>query len=980
MTGSNTRRGTRLGQGLVRFRFDGRDYTGQEGDTAASALLASGVSAFGRSVKYRRLRGLLAAGPEDPNALLTVGVAPAVIPNVPAAQLRLRDGLVLRSQNRWPSLRWDVASALQVGGGFLGAGFYYKTFMWPSWPAYESLIRALAGLGEAPGACELPQATVEYLSCDVLVAGAGPAGLTAALAAARAGGRVVIVEREPVAGGELEFETATIDGKSAPDWIADARHELDARGARMLLETTFVGGSSNLHVAHRQAGGILGAEEVYKIRSRVLVLALGAIERPIVFVDNDRPGVMLVGAAERISARYGALNGRTAVLFANHDRVYAAALRLLDGGIRIKAIIDSRASSGDSDHTRTCRARLQAAGIECMTGHVVLAAQGRGAVRAAVVAPIADTRSRRVIACDFILVSGGWSPAIHPGVREGGEQQHAAAPCPLVADAQSVGRVIVGAARATFELPAIFEQTAVIGAEAARSLGLAWHTGRVFASDGDAAPRLEPCWRSPCSIADERRQFVDLQNDVTVADLRAALAEGFADIEHVKRYTTLGVGTEQGRTSGMVAADILAELKGQAVGDVGLSRARPPYHPTTLQALAGLRVGASLRVTRRTALHAWHAANGGVLDPMGLWLRPRYYRSNGADAFTAAVTEARRVRATGGIVDGSTLGKIEIAGPDAAAFLDTLYLRRASTIKTGRAKYMVNLREDGIVLDDGLVLRLEADRFIATTSSSHGGHMVSHMEFHRVTVSAALRVTITDVTDAWAVIAVAGPTSRNALVSVLGAAWRESIEQLQHMQFARGAFDGLELTVLRASFSGELAYELHIRPAGAMRLWEALTDSGLAPYGIDALDILRLEKGYLAGSEINGETTPFDLNMEGCTTMPGPCLGMELLQRPGFHEQSRPRLVGVRAEDGKSRFLAGAQLTVDAQATRPCGYVTSSAFSPALEQWIGLALVARSLATDGTTLVARDPLRERAARVRIGAPVHVDPDGVRMKS
>ena len=979
MTAASTRRGSRLGSALVRFTFDGREYVGRDGDTAASALLAAGVQSFGRSMKYRRLRGVMAAGPEEPNALLTVGVRPSVVPNVPASTLCIRDGLVLRSQNRWPSLRWDAASLLQAGGGFFGAGFYYKTFMWPSWRAWETPIRSLAGLGEAPGGNDLPDARIEHSNCDVLVAGGGAAGLAAAMAAARSGARVTVLEREPALGGELEFEGARIDGRDAPEWIRDACGELERHGARILTGTALIGGTNGQHVAHSEPGGLAGAATVFKIRPRAFVMTLGAVERPIAFVDNDRPGVMLLGAAERFSAGYGALAGRSAVVFACHDRAYLAAVRLLERGVAIRAVVDSR-DSGSVTSAAEVRERLALAGVQCLAGHVVAAALGRTAVRAAKVIARNGSGPRREIACEFIFVSGGWTPAVHPGLQAGGERGFDAAAGAFVVAGQPQGRHIAGASRGNFRLASVLHDGHAAGLAAARSLGYQRDIGAAPAGDGDPEPCLQPCWRAPCAVADEKRQFVDPQNDVTVADLRASLHEGFIDIEHVKRYTALGFGTEQGRIGGTLGAAILAELRGEPLASVGISRPRPPYQPFTLKSLAGLRVGPALRVARRTPLHDWHAGHGAVLDPMGLWMRPRYYRANGSDAASAAVVEARRVRESGGILDGSTLGKIEVAGPDAPAFLDGMYLTRASTLKPGRAKYMVNLREDGMVLDDGLALRLGPDRYIVTTSSSHSEHMLSHFEHYRDLECGHRRVVLTDVTDAWAVIAVAGPRSRDALRSVLGEPWQPALEGQKHMDVSCGSYRGHSLTLMRAGFSGELAYELHVRPAVAAQLWQALVDAGLPPYGLDALDILRVEKGYLTTSEINGETTPYDLNMQALMPAGHDCVGRALLDRPAFHEASRPRLVGLRAADGREVFLGGAQLTVDAVATRPCGYITSAVFSPALGETIGLALVARALAEEGRTLVARDPLRGRATRVRVCAPVHFDPQGLRMKS
>jgi len=973
--------GLRLQAEPVRFTFDGRHYTGYRGDTAASALLANGVRLLGRSVKYRRPRGLLAAGPEEPNALFTVGAMPSVIPNVPAPQLILRDGLILRSQNRWPSLRHDVGSVLEACAGFLGAGFYYKTFIWPSWRCYESLIRNLAGLGEAPRAASLGTPSVEQLSCDVLIGGGGPAGLAAALAAARCGARVVLCEREPMLGGELEFEGARIGGQSAVTWLGTVRAELAERGARLLTETVIVGGSGRLVIAHGESGGPAGRSAVYRIRPSRFVIAMGAIERPIAFIDNDRPGVMLLGAAERLLARYGVAAGERPLLFGNHDRLYAAAARLQGAGIRVRAVIDTRDETAidQTRATQAVRQKLIHAGIECLAGHTLLGAEG-GSVRGARIAALASTTSESRIDCDTILVSGGWTPAIQAGVSEAGVRRYAEPIAAFVADRQPDWRLTAGAASGLFELSQVIADGFAAGERAASAAGANGNAGAPPEAHGDAAPGLVPFWRSPATLEEEKRQFVDFQNDVTVADLRQALGEGFIDIEHLKRYTTLGVGTEQGRTSSDLAAAIVAELRGLRPADVGTSRTRAPYHPVTLASLAGWRVGENLRALRRSALHLWHQTHAGVLEPAEYWMRPRFYRTQGADAFSAGIAEAARVRAHGGILDASTLGKIELAGPDAARFLDQLYLTKASTVKMGRGKYMVNLREDGMVLDDGLILRLAADRYLATTGSTHAQHMLSHFEYYRDTQWSGAAVALTDVTEAWSVIVVAGPASRDTLRAVLGKLWRPEIDRLTYMDFSSGRWQDGELRVLRASFSGELAFELHCRPVIAVSLWQALVDAGLPPYGLEALDILRIEKGYPASSEMNGQTTPLDLGMDALVRANNACLGRPLLDRPAFHEPSRPRLVGLRATDGKATIRGGAQITTESAPSHSLGHITSSAFSPAVGEWIALALVARSHAVEGATLMARDPLRGQNVQVRVTALPHYDPKNERMKS
>jgi sarcosine oxidase subunit alpha len=428
----------------------------------------------------------------------------------------------------------------------------------------------------------------------------------------------------------------------------------------------------------------------------------------------------------------------------------------------------------------------------------------------------------------------------------------------------------------------------------------------------------------------------------------------------------------------VLGAAILAELSQRSQATVGVSRTRAPFQPATLATLCGDRRGMALRPVRRTPLHDWHAGHGAELEPMGLWMRPRFYRQNGSDAFKAGIHEAARVRAHGGIVDGSTLGKIEVCGTDAAAFLDRIYLTKASRLRNGRSKYMALLREDGMVLDDGIVLRLADDRFVATVSSGHAGHVLSHMEFWRDLEFADRHVTLTDVTEAWSVIVVAGPQSSDALRRTLGVEWQAPLANLTHMDFARGQWRERELRVLRASFSGERAFELHCRPANAIPLWEALVAAGLMPYGLEAMDVLRVEKGYLVSAEMNGQTTPQDLGLDGMLKLGNACVGRELLERPGLLDPQRPRLVGLRAADGKSIFHAGAQLTLPEEQRRACGHVTSAVYSPALGQWIALGLVSRQMAV-GAELIARDPVRERETLVRVVMPVHLDPAGERMK-
>ncbi len=963
-----------------RFTFDRQSLRGFAGDTLASALLANGVHLIGRSTKCRRPRGIFTAGPEEPNALGTLDPGDRQIPNVPLTVAPLADGLVFASQNRWPSLRFDLSSIAGVAGARFGAGFYYKTFMWPAWRWYEPLIRGLAGLGCAPkiGVDRPPRE--RHLDCDVLVVGGGAAGLSAARAAASRGAKVVLCEQDSSLGGELQFETATIDGRASSRWLIDSERELRVAGVELLTGTAVVGCYDDLLLALCQPAGYPGeADELLHIRAAARVLATGATERAIAFAGNDRPGVMLLGAVERFAARFAVRAGNEAVLFANHDRVYCAAQRLREAGIRIAAIVDPRARP-----ELAVLEELERGGVRICNEQVVEQVLGGHRVSGVIVRHRDGVGTPTRISCDVLGASGGWTPALQLATQSGLAQRYDAQLGAFIPVSESATVIPAGAARGKLELAAALADGTAAGAVAATAAGRdAAPAERPALVSADPAPAVMPFWR--VVGGDEKRQFVDLQNDVTVSDLRQAVAEGFREIEHVKRYTALGVGTDQGKTSGLPGAAILAEFLGKPLAEVGVSRPRPPTRPIPLGVLAGFRgAPGTVRPVRHTPLQADHVADGALMEPAGLWLRPRYYRDHGESLAAAAEFEAQRVRAAGGLFDASTLGKIEVAGPDAAAFLDRIYLARPSGIGIGRARYCVMLREDGMVLDDGLVLRLAAQHFLLTTSTHAAAAVLSHLEYHAACSAAELAVSCTDVTDAWAVIVVAGPRTRQLLRKVLPPAqWREPLEQLRHMDFHCGKWQSRPLRLLRASFSGELAYELHCAADAAPPLWRALrrhgAPDGVIPYGLEALDILRVEKGYLTSAEINGQVSPYDLRLDDMVKRSAPCIGSGLLARPALHEPSRPILVGLVAADATARLDAGAQLIAAARSTQSLGHVTSAVWSPALGRAVGLALLAREFAAHDREVVAADPLRARYTKARVTAAVHFDPTGERMR-
>jgi heterotetrameric sarcosine oxidase alpha subunit len=974
----------------IEFQFDGRRHRGLEGDTLASALLAHGVRLFGRSVKFRRPRGVLTCGAEEPNALVTLDAGGAAIPNVPATLAHLAPGFSARSQNRWPSLRFDLTAAFGAGGALYGAGFYYKTFMWPSWRWYEPLIRRLAGLGQAPERARVALGSERYLSCDVLVIGAGPAGLAAAASAASAGAQVIVCEQDLLPGGELQFESARIDGLAATEWAARSCAQLRAARARMLYRTAAIGVYEEQVLALRQSDGRPGTdEELLLLRPRVLIIATGALERPIAFEDNDRPGVMLLGAIERYASRYAVRAGNEAVIFGNHDRLYPAALRLGEQGIRIRAIVDPRPRPA-----LAAVDELERRGTRILGGHVLERALGSMSVHGARIGAL-DTGAVLELPCDLIGVSGGWTPSIPLAVQAGAEPRYLPELGAFVTPDQ--GEVLtVGAAAGHLELAQALGGGACAGTRAAEALrsddaAKAATVGSIAGIDttagvgaiaGDPVPNLQLIWRVPRGR--EKRQFVDLQNDVTVADLRQAVAEGFREIEHVKRYTTLGVGTDQGKTGGLLGAAISAEFLGEPLAAVGQSRARPPVRPVPLATLAGLAAPLAVKPFRRTPLHDVLLANGALMEPSGLWLRARHFAGREADPVAAGIEEARRVRHAGGLLDASTLGKIEVSGADAAAFLDRVCLGRPSRIDIGRARYAVLLREDGMVLDDGLLVRLAQSHFLLTASTHGAATVLAHLQYHIASGPAALEVCCADATEVWGVIVVSGPKSRELIGEVLPPTLAAEAASLAHLGSVPGEWRGRPLRILRASFSGELAYELHCAADEAASLWQALHAAGsereVRPYGLEALDVLRIEKGYLTSAEITGQTSPYDLRLESWVRASADCIGRALLERPALHEPSRPILVGLIAAEPARRFNAGAQLTAPGASREPLGYVTSATFSPTLNRHVALGLLARDHAHPQARVLAADPLAGTELPLLVTEPVHFDPAGERMRA
>ncbi len=973
------------GQALS-FRFDGRRMTGHPGDTLASALLANGVHLVGRSFKYHRPRGILSAGPEEPNALVELRGGARREPNTRATQVELFEGLEARSQNRWPSLRFDLAAVNGLAAPLLAAGFYYKTFMWPAafWEKlYEPFIRRAAGLGRAPGSADPDQYERSHLHCDVLVVGGGAAGLMAALAAGRAGARVVLLEEDCALGGRLLSESESVDDRPAAEWLNGMAAELASLpGVRVMLRTSAFGLLDGGVVAalERVSDHLplppphLPRQRYWKIFARRVVLAAGAIERPVVFGGNDRPGVMLAGAVRSYLNRYAVLPGRRAVVFCGGDEGWRSVADLAASGARIEAVVDARPEVPQAQ--AQLAARL---GVRLVAGGRVLGTQGRSRVASV---RFADAQGREEdVGADLLAVSGGWNPSLHLSCHLGGrprwdERIHAFVPGDL-----PPGMGVAGAAGGQFTTHAALAEGAREGVAAARDCG--------FPTNGPDIPRAEDAPRELVPLFHvphgRGKAFVDYQHDVTDKDVALAHREGFRSVEHLKRYTTLGMATDQGKTANVTGLAVMANITGLGIPGTGTTTARPPWTPVSIGAIAGPHRGKRFRPARRTPLHDWEAAHGASFVEVGLWYRAQWYARPGEAGWRDSVDrEALAVRAGAGVCDVSTLGKIEVTGPDAAALLDLAYANSISNLAVGRVRYGLMLREDGFVMDDGTVARLAPDRFFVTTTTVNAGKVMQHLEFCHQVLRPHLDVSLLSVTDAWAQVSIAGPNARKILEAALDPGTDLSNAALPHMACTEVSIGGVPTRLYRLSFSGELAYELGVPAdygeATMGLLMERGAPFGLTPYGTEALGVLRIEKGHPAGGELNGQTTARDLGLGKMVSQRKDCIGRRLAERPALIDPMRPVLVGLKPADGSAPIRAGSHLYAPGAETHTAnglGYVTSACFSPTLGHPIALAVLADGAARVGQRIRVLDPVRNGDVEAEVCSPVFVDPEGGR---
>ncbi len=968
------------GKGLVdratplRFTFEGQGYRGFAGDTLASALLANGVKLVGRSFKYHRPRGIFAAGSEEPNALVTVGKGRRRVPNLRATVQELYEGLAARPQNCWPSLRRDVLAVNDLFAPFLGAGFYYKTFMWPPrfWErVYEPAIRRAAGLGALTGKASPGHAEKAFAFCDLLVIGSGPAGLMAALTAGRAGADVILAEEEPLMGGRLLAETAEVGGMAGAAWAAAAVAELDALpNVRLMPRTTVTGAYDHgtygalERVSLHLPPGDAPEHCFWRIVARHAVLASGAHERPIAFPDNDRPGVMLAGAVRTYLNRYGVAPGRRVAVFTNNDDGHRTAWDLSEAGVDIAAVIDPRPEaelpeSGDWPVYAEGR---------------VTGTKGRLALEEVLVDHAGGSRAIRA---DCLAVSGGWNPAVHLTCHLGARpvwREEIAAFVP--AEGAVPGLEPAGAVTGNLTTAAALREGA---AAAARAMGLG--DAPPLPEAEDEPPALAPLWQVP----GKGRAWLDLQNDVTAKDVRLAARENMASVEHMKRYTTQGMAPDQGKTSNISALALLADATGRGIPETGTTTFRPPYVPVPLNALGAGGEGKGFAPERFTTSHTASVDRGAPMVEAGLWYRPSYFPRHGEKTWREACDrEVRMVREAVGVADVSTLGKVDVQGPDAAAFLDFVYANMFSTLKVGRVRYGLMLREDGHVMDDGTTARLGETHFVMTTTTAAAGPVMRHLDFVQQGLRPELDVRFVSATEQWAQFAVAGPKARAVLDAVLDA----PIDPAEWPFMSCGAVgvSGVAGRLFRISFSGEEGYEVAV-PArygdSLFRLLVAQAEAfGGGAYGMEALNVLRIEKGFPTHAELHGRTTAFDLGLGRMVSAKKECVGKTASQRPGLVAPDRERLVGLRPVDHAEELTAGAHLF--AEGKRPVrendeGYLTSVCWSPTLETSLALGFLKSGPERLGERVMAVDHLRGTRVLCEVCNPVFFDPEGERMR-
>jgi len=980
----------------ISFTFNGKKLFGYEGDTIASALIANGIHLVGRSFKYHRPRGFFGAGVEEPNAKLQVEFNGHSEPNVNATEMELVEGLSATSQNCWPSVNFDVGAINNFLKMFFPAGFYYKTFMWPKsfwYKIYEPFIRKAAGLGVASIEKDKERYEHKFEYCDLLVTGSGPSGLASAYAAAKNGAKVILAEDKPRFGGTLLTDDVSIDNLSGKDWAEKIITELKSMPNVTVKNRSQVFGyyDHNMLVMFERVSDHLEKkskftprQRLWYIRAKETILSTGSIERPIVFGNNDTPGIFLSAAAKEYMKVYGVLVGKKPLIFTNNDSAYETALEFKKNNVE-PIILDTR-----EEHSSELIDEAKSKGIDIRFSHGVIVANGYKKVKSAKIGKLNKDKNSfekiETVDCDCICVSGFWTPSVHLASQSGNKLKYEEKIDAFIPDKKKQHETSVGAANGSFTL----EESLKHGFENGSNLSAKITETKTEISIPNVNEKKygahDKFWCMPLPKNENPKRFVDFQNDVSVSDIEIALREGYRSIEHVKRYTTLGMATDQGRTSNLNGLQLVSNIENKIVPEVGHTTFRPPFTPITIGTIVGREVGMEYMPTRKTPMHEWHEKNNAVFVDAGAWKRPRYYKLGSETLFEASKREAKNVRENVGICDVTTLGKIDIKGPDAAEFLNRVYTNAWMKLPVGKARYGLMLREDGIVMDDGTTTRISENHYHMTTTTAQAANVLSHLEYYLQIVWPELNVNVVSTTEQWAGAAIAGPKSREML-SKLYPDLDVSNEALPFMGYKEAEFFGVPSRIFRISFSGELAYEINVKSDHGMFMWEKMMevgkDFGNQPYGTEALSTLRIEMGHVAGPELDGRTIPSDVSLNGLVSKKKDFIGKNSLGREAFNVESRQKIVGLIPIDRKSSIPEGSHIVQDQNAKLPnpkLGHVSSSCWSVENNNPFSLAIMKDGKNMIGKKFFAVSPLKNKSIEVEVISSHYVDPEGKRVRS
>ena len=980
----------------ISFKFNGKNYSGYEGDTLASALIANGVHLVGRSFKYHRPRGFFGAGVDEPYAMVQLTRSNESIPNVRATEQELFEGLEAKSVNCWPNVNFDIGAINNFLNKFFPAGFYYKTFMWPKsfwYKVYEPFIRKTAGFGVVSPNHDQERYEHKYEYCDLLVTGSGPSGLASAYAAAKNGARVILAEDKARFGGSLLTSEVSIGNQTGKEWAEKIISELKSMPNVIVKNRSQVFGyyDHNMLVMSERISDHLPKTNKYTpkqrlwyIRAKEVLISSGSIERPLVFGNNDTPGVMLSSAAKEYLKVYGVLVGKKPIVFTNNDSGYETAIEFKKNGIS-PIVLDTRKNPKSEIINEAKNLN-----IDIKFSYVVVAAKGYKKVKSADIAKISDDKKElskiEKISCDCICVSGFWTPTVHLASQSGNKTKFNEEIDAFIPSHSKQNETTLGSANGIFTLEETLKTSFEKGNEISKKITN--NDNKISAPTvvEKKSTNHDKFWCVPIPEGKNYKRFLDFQNDVAVSDVQLALREGYRSIEHVKRYTTLGMATDQGKTSNLNGLQLVSDVENKVVPQVGHTTFRPPYTPVSIGAIVGREIGKHSKPTRKSPMHSWHEKNNAVFVDAGVWLRPRYYKQGNENLFEGSKREAKNVRQNVGVCDVTTLGKIDIKGPDTAELLNRVYTNAWLKLPVGKARYGVMLREDGIVMDDGTTTRISENHYHMTTTTAQAANVLSHLEYYLQLVWPELNVNVVSTTEQWAGAAIAGPKSRDVLQKLFPDL-NVSSEGLPFMGYIKGNLFGVNARIYRISFSGELAYEVNVESDNGNFMWEKIMEVGkefnIQPYGTEALSTLRIEMGHVAGSELDGRTIPYDNSLEGLVSKKKDFIGKRSLNKTAYIAQDRQKVVGVVPLDKKTSIPEGSYLVKDANAKLPnpkLGHVSASCWSVEYDNPFSLAILKDGKNMIGKKLFALSPVKNISIPVEIVSSHYVDPKGERVRS